>query len=290
MILICIPILTLPILLETLPVQHLTINKSNIQRFLLHKIFFVFSSPILYLSYQGELYFLKLFPVFNEGGLQDFLLVSFFWLFIIPWILITLYLWELVFGKDSSNTLKQFRMRQLRNKSSRFSNNDFSVSIENNQLIYSRRWLMIVIGLPLLIIIFGTLIFFNELLFNWEGFFFIDASLFSALDLCLFLLMTPFYKKFLIKNGFQLKILNEINNYLFGLEDISFKALGYGMTFLFISLIITTSYQLFSDSLFKIFAFYTLYLVSILVFLVTIWINQIKNFLGIKNDINDEFD
>ena len=111
--------------------------------------------------------------------------------------------------------------------------------------------------------------------------FLLAIIMFSGLDIGLFLLIVPFYKKFLIKNGFELKILNKINSYVFGLEDISLLSFQIGFLLFFSGpIILIFFYDFFQDPFFNNLTYLLIFIIYIGIFFLIVWNNQIKRVLG----------
>ena len=178
----------------------------------------------------------------------------------------TLFFWETLNGKGSSQLLNVIRSRKTR-----FYENE---SNYKNTTTFSRRWGVITGSLPLITATTG--------LYLGQRFGLFSILFFSslALDLLALLLLLHFLYQFKPKQEFL--AFRNINRKLFGEKDITYNsaATGLGINFLFMIIFLSfPSVDTIRDitNLFSLF-----YMFNIAIFCITIWSNQIIRYSQIK--------
>jgi hypothetical protein len=216
-----IPIISIPVILPSLPYNKIDFTFKGLLVSFIHKIFFLFTLPVLGLGliigdYLGnENPFIKLITTWTIGlHIWGFTMT-------IIWIYSTLFLWEIVFGKNSSQTLKIRRF--VINKNKDYINRFLKIQQIPNKVILN------VIGLPL---IFAMA---SSILGVYFGFFIKYVFLFFSFDLLVLLTSIILSLSYLNRNSILLHLGN--NKYL-GFNDSFEKKLGYVLGILITSAII----------------------------------------------------
>lgn len=262
--------LTLPYLLGTLPFKPIDLSLKSILRSILHIFFYICSLPILILSIIILYIFISSSPVYTPGQLGLLTMSPFLGIPILIWIVISLFLSEFVFGKNSSQTLNKLRNN---NKVDRTTSVHYESNNESDKKrIFSNRGLMISFGLPMILIFTENLVIGR---YNFPlG---VIIFLFCG-NLLFFLFLLPINRFILEKQRISFKFFDHYYERIFGKNDISQKAMGWGLTVSFI--IFWSSLAFFREMTIPgILLFIFLDIIEIGIFILTLWINQIKNHL-----------
>ena len=267
------PIAFIPLFMQMFPHQKINFSIRAILKSLVHVIFFICSLPILlcfvYLTYITGDFFLK-FKSINEGFVFLLFLID---IPIVFWIYVTLLIKEFIFGKNSYQTLKHFRVLKGKKGSIIFKTSIFpKVNYQDDKLTFSKRWVIIffgAIGIP-----FCLLTLFNQYLTKFLGM----LVILSLFDILFFSCSLWFAQTVYKPKNYFLRKTNVIYQYMFGVEDISDKCFGYGILILFFLWIYIFSYST-GNTFSQNYGYFFLYLISIVLFIIIIWNNQLKSFL-----------
>ena len=262
-----------PILIELLPISPIDISYNALKKSFFHKLMFICTSPILLF----ELYLLETIiesiPMFSEpdGALSLFIILSMFP--IVFWMLLTLWIWQLINGKESSRVLKIIRKR-FKDENQNIYQEILSSNFQSKKSFrYPIRWAFISVNFPFLIWIFDA--FLNETIIG-------DFVSFVGLGLFLFLWVAPFYLHLLSDKGYYCMALRISYNKLFGKFDTSTNIGLIGtLSILLIPLIYAWIYKI--DEFNNNISFLLAYIFMVFIFLGSIFSNQIKRGLGIND-------
>ena len=267
------PICMIGLVSNFLPYQAIDYSQPAIIRSLEHKLLFLCTSPILYLGYLIANKVGSLTDSLIEPGFGFFSTGLVIWIIIFGWIYFSLRCWELLFGEDTSITLRRSRIRSKYNQFGSYSNitrASFQPREKNrpNSLWgkVSFRYISFMFGLPILIMMLGMILDPNF------GFVY---DLFSSISIDLFACFFSFLliKNYLNQKGDSLEFINHLTNFLFGDKDIGITAFIIGISLIGAIFLISPGYHfLFPKGLFVI-----IYLLVVLIFISTIWSNQLKS-------------
>ncbi len=194
------------------------------------------------------------------------------WITIFVWIFFSLWCWELLYGKDASITLRSMRIER-KNNQFHSSSNITKVSSQpklekRHHSLFSNislRSISFMCGLPILIIMSGEVLDPNlSFVFVFSGGLSINlfASFFSLI----------FFKNYLMQKGTSFKFINQINNQIFGKEDIEPYFFIISIFSLFLIFIYVSGFHYFIPKE----IFIVIYFLLVLVFIAMIWSNQLK--------------
>ena len=255
-----------------LPYQKIDFSRPAIIKSLEHKFLFLCTTPIFFVGYLvanivGSLVDYLIEPGF--GFLSTGLVI---WITIFVWIFFSLWCWELFMGENKSITLRNLRTERKNNRFDSPSNIS-QVSIQpkyekDHKSVFGKvslRTISFMCGLPILFIMLGIALDPNG------GF--VSLLLISiSINIFAFFFSFLIFRNYLNKQGHSLEFLNQINDHLFGNTDID-------NTFFIIGFVLMVTIFLFS-SIIEYFLpkgmFILIYLLLVLIFILTVWSNQIK--------------
>lgn len=220
--LLSIPIISIPFILAFLPYGKIDFSLKGIFYSILHKIFFIITFPFVILGliigdYLGKKNsFIGLFTTWSIG------FHTWGWILLILWIYFTLHIWELFFGKDSSQSLKMMRFIRLNFE------NEYKKLLNSKPLVPNR---VIFIGISIPIITIMLSLFLGLI----GGLFIKLVLTLISFDIIVLLISLLLSSPSLEKNQFFTEYFSNINKRISFKSDISDKKLGYGLSILVIS-------------------------------------------------------
>lgn len=278
MFLIIAPIFTSIIFVLLLPFQKIDFSIHALLISFLHKLFFIFMIPLIYVGFLLIDYYLKVVPTLYLSPFRSYFVYLLVYILIVPWLYLTLLLYELVFGKNSSQFLK---MRRLNSKKHRFLQENSNHTYQPKKLVFrekvndhvpiSGQWFAVTMNI--IFIGFCT----ATILLPIYGNFIFGFILFLSVDLSTLCLSLNFYKYFFLKKGFTFIRLANLYHSIFGLKDISINTALNGMLINFFNFAFFISfYGLTVGNIYYNLLFLIYYVIIILILLGTIWFNQVK--------------
>ena len=270
--LIWIPIFSIYLFVQSLPFSPIDFNANKIFLSLLHKILFIVTLPIFVISLYIEFFIIRLFFTDQMIVTLAVLIFDLFPLFI--WIFVTLFFWELLNGKGSSQFLNVIRSRKTRFYENKSNN--------KNTTTFSRRWGVITGSVPLITATTGLY------LGQYFGLFSILFFSSLGLDLLAVLLLLHYLYQFKPKQEFS--AFRNINRKIFGEKDITIDSAATGLGINFLFMILFLSFPSLNQTRDINNLFFILYISNIAIFCITLWSNQIKSILKMTDEKNKNFD
>ncbi len=255
-----------------LPFQKIDFSGPAIIKSLEHKLLFLCTTPILYVGYL----------IANKLALADSLIKPGFgfiyfglviWITIFIWIFFSLWCWELLLGKNKSVTLRILRTDRKNNQIDTVTNIS-QISIQSNsdkrhQSLFrktSLRYISFMCGLPILFIMLAVIL-------DPNGGFVAGFLISIGLNVLVCFFSLHMFKNYLNQQGNNFDILNQLNDLLFGEEDIEPYFLIIGIFSLYIIFFISSIIDYFIPNVFIL-----IFLLLVLIFVSMLWSNQIKGF------------
>ena len=275
------PIVFFPLFIPLFPYQKVNFSPQAIKRSFFNFVFFLISLPLLLIFIYIEFFLINLDPLYKDNVMGVLLALLLLIIPLLTWVYVNLHIKEYIFGKDSSQTLKYFRQVKKQKISSSFANiNSLYLNTNNvNSIYFTRRWFIIigsVLGLPYSGLM---LIFFNV------SYFVINFVIVLFLDIFIILFLLPVYKQLFKSYNISFNLFFANYQKIFGVEDISKRSFSYGITLLATLWLITISFAAIYQYPQK-YIFFFLYLLSIGIFVITIWNNQFKKLIHKEKSIN----
>ena len=192
------------------PIDH---SLKAVKRSFYHKLTFICTFPVLLLEFYILENIIEQIPAFRQPDGVLSAIMAFGIIPIIIWKLFTLWVWEVIVGKDSSRVLKILRDRLNGENQDLFHEIlDFQQQSTSSQLSYPIRWIVISIAFP----------FLTENLNNFlQDRFIITCVSLIATNLFLFVWTIPIHLHILAEKGYECNSLRNLYHRLFGEFDIS---------------------------------------------------------------------
>lgn len=261
-----------------LPFSPIDFSIKALKRSFFHKMIFIFTFPFLLLEFYMLEKIIRKISAFTQPDVVFLLLLAISIIPITIWLLFTLWIWEVINGKNSSQFLKIIRVRSRDESQDLYQEIlDFQQQSPSSQLSYPIRWAVISIVFPFLTSSLS--------IFSLDRFIRECVSL-IGLDLFLFVWIVPIFLQIVAEKGYECKALRILYLKLFGEYDIS-KNIGlFGTFFIFVIPLIFALFNI--DP-----SFFLSFICMTLIFLGIIFSNQIKQVLGLniqtKKEDYDEY-
>lgn len=273
MITIIAPIFFIPLFIPLFPYSKIDFSSKAIVNSILHATFFICTLPILFIFIYIEYFLINLDPVFKGNIMGVMLTVLLLLIPLLAWVYVSLHIKELIFGKNSSQTLwyfREFRVQKLLLVETKV--NLFNEIKNKDKRTFTNRRIILLCG------VLGFSI--AGLLLNLLDFYSSSFLLFLFSDIFFILCSIPSYKHLFKSKNISFKKATSIYRNIFGKEDISDRSFSYGFFLLLVLWSITSFGGLYPYPEKIVFIF--LYFISIIVFAITIWSNQFKRLIHKK--------
>ena len=260
-------------LLSALPFSPIDFSFKAIRNSFFHKLIFVLTLPIFLLEIVVIELIKNSFPSLSKNGMIWVIFIALSIIFIFIWIILSLLIWEVLKGKNSSQFLRIYRTRQ---KSNYFNQYYLKTTLLNETIKFQginskRRWVVLMISVPLLIL------FSTDFISIYYGNFLSQSLFIFSFDLFCFLFAVPMYIEILSQKGYDFTSITKINNKLFGFYDISQNFTVYGVSLIVFFIIVNElSYNIEKDQ-FSSLSFLITFLIDLIILLIVLFSNQIKD-------------
>ena len=209
-----------PFFLDMLPFQPIDFSPKALRQSILHTLFFICSSPILVTGFIVNDYITIIDPSLQDPCIKFIIAYLLICCITIVWILVTLLIWEMIFGKNSSRTLQILREGKfdyfLREKDTiNMLVKEYSITNESHSKYESNEWLTFILAISMLIGINFAL------MSDIFGIFFLLFGFGLSLDFFMLFFCLPLYETFAIKKGLSLDWTKEIMQKFFRTGTIS---------------------------------------------------------------------
>ena len=276
MITIIAPMFFIPLFIPLFPYSKIDFSSKAMANSILHAIFFICTLPILIIFIYIEYFLINLDPVFRGNVMGIMFLVLLLLIPLLAWVYVSLHLKEIIFGKNSSQTLWYFREFEVQKLLLSVTKVNLFNNLKNdNKRIFKNRRIILLCG------ILGFSYSSLMLLINFLDFYSYSLLLLLFSDIFFILCSIPLYKPLFKSHNISFKKAISIYRNIFGKEDISDRSFINGFFLLVVLWSIIFSFGGIYPYPEK-YIFIFLYFLSIGIFIITIWNNQFKRLIRKK--------